>query len=120
MLRYAPPAYRPAVSSPTIGRQASHFSLGQTFDQYFSWPPAVGDGVRLIFHGATAFLGFRVWHKDTGFWKWFGLLLAIGQTVGAICDTMSLVERLIGTHPPESPSTAPTPITQPRTGTFSA
>lgn len=111
MLQYAPPAFRPAVvASPTIRRQAP--SLGQTFDQYFSWSPAVGDGLRLIFHGATAFLGFRVWHRDTGFWKWFGLFLAVGQTVGAICDVMSLVERAIGTHPPEPPPAAP-----PRTAT---
>lgn len=104
MLKYAPAAYRPAVvTSPTMRRQAPRFVLAQTFDGYFHWSPAVGDGVRLIFHGATAILGFRVFKAETGFWKYFGLLLGVGQTVGFICDAMSLVQRAVGTHPPEAP-----------------
>lgn len=102
MLPFAPVAYRPAVaSSPAIRRQAPRHDLGQTFDGYFGWSPAVGDVVRLAFHTATAVLGFRVWLRDEGFFKWFGLVLALGQTVGAICDAMSLAERAWGTHPPE-------------------
>src|SRR5688572_18629131 len=103
MLPFSPVAYRSAVTSPTIRRQAPAYSLGQTFDQMFSMSPAVGDGFRLIFHGATAVLGYRVWLKDTGFFKYFGLFLALGQTVGAICDVISLAERALGTHPPETP-----------------
>jgi len=107
MVPFAPVAFRPAVSSPAARRSGlgafQSPSLGQTFDQYFGWSPAAGDVVRLVFHGATASLGFRVWLKDTGFFKWFGLLLALGQTVGAICDVMSLVQRAAGTHPAEHP-----------------
>lgn len=93
-------AYRPAVPSPTIRRQARP-SLGQTFDQYFAWSPAVGDAVRLAFHGATAYLGFHVWQKEKGFISAFGLFLALGQAIGAICDVISLVQRAAGTHPPD-------------------
>ncbi|SRR5579871_2215178 len=109
MLTYAPPAYRPAVASPTIRRQAQRFGLAQTFDQYFGWPPAAGDMVRLLFHGSTAVLGFHVWKSDTGFFKWFGLLLGVGQTVGAICDLLSLIQRAAGTHPPEPAAPVPAP-----------
>lgn len=102
MLKYAPPVYRPAVvASPTIRRQA--INLGQTFDNYLGMSSAMGDGIRLVFHGATAALGFRVFKSEAGFWKWFGLILGIGQTIGFVCDAMSLVQRAIGTHPPEPP-----------------
>jgi hypothetical protein len=105
MLQYAPPAYRPTVvTSPTMRRQAPRLVLGQQFENYLGWPAPVGDGIRLIFHGATAALGYHIFKIDKGFWKWFGLLLGIGQTVGFICDAMSLFERAIGTHPPETPS----------------
>jgi hypothetical protein len=109
MLRYAPPAYRPAVSSPTIRRQPRRLVLSQTFDQYFSWPPAAGDVVRLVFHSATAVLGFHVYKNDTGFFKWFGLLLGVGQSVGAVCDALSLIQRAAGTHPPEGTAPAANP-----------
>ena len=107
MVPFAPIAFRPAVSSPTARRQApAKYSLSQTFDGYFGWSPAAGDAVRLAFHSATAALGFHVWVSDKGFFKWFGLALAFGQTVGAICDAMSLIERAVGTHPPEPPAAA--------------
>lgn len=77
------------------------FNLGQSFDQYLAWPAACGDVVRLAFHTATAALGYHVYFRDKGFWKWFGLVLGAGQTVGAILDLLSLTERLIGTHPAE-------------------
>lgn len=104
MLKYAPPAFRPAVTSPTMRRQAPRFSIGQTFDGYLGWGPVAGDVIRLAFHSATAVLGFRVFKSEKGFWKWFGLLLGVGQTVGAVCDAMSLVERAVGTHPAETPA----------------
>lgn len=122
MVPFAPVAFRPAVTSPAarrlgqnsswissrpafpmMGRQAPRYQLSQSFDQLFSWSPAVGDTIRLAFHSATAVLGFRVWIKDKGFFKWFGLALALGQTVGAICDVISLVQLAAGTHPPEPP-----------------
>lgn len=103
MHSFMPVAYRPVVSSPTVRRPSEkHYSLSQTFDQYFKWSSATGDAVRLMFHGATATLGFHVWIKDRGFFKWFGLALAVGQTVGAICDVVSLVQRAAGTHPKET------------------
>ncbi len=107
MVPFAPVAFRPAVASPAarrLGQIPSRTpSLGQTFDQMFGWSPATGDAVRLLFHGTTAVLGFRVWIRDEGFFKWFGLALALGQTVGAICDVVSLVQRAAGSHPPEPP-----------------
>lgn len=101
MLAYRPNAFRPTVSSPTIRRRAPHYSLSQSFDGYFGWSPAIGDAVRLAFHSATAYLGFHVWQKEKGFISAFGLFLALGQAIGAICDAVSLVQRAVGTHPPE-------------------
>jgi hypothetical protein len=108
MVPYAPAAYCPPAPSPRIGQYGppghflgSGYRLSQTFDQMFGWSPAMGDTVRLLFHGATAALGYHVWLKDKGFFKYFGLFLALGQTVGAICDALSLVQRAAGTHPPE-------------------
>lgn len=99
MLRYIPAAVRPPVSPPRSGRHG--FALGQPFEKYLGWSPAMGDVVRLIFHGATAALGIHVFLKDTGFVKWFGLFLAAGQGVGAVLDLASLAQRAAGTHPPE-------------------
>lgn len=108
MVPYAPAAYCPPASSPRLGQYGQswhvprHYSLSASFDEYFGWSPAVGDTVRLAFHGATAALGFRVWLTDRGFFKYFGLFLALGQTVGAICDVVSLVQRATGKHAPET------------------
>lgn len=108
MVGYKPIAFRPTGSSPLFRRQAlsrsTRATLGQTFDQLFSWSSATGDMIRLLFHGATAALGYHVWIMDKGFWKYFGLLLGVGQTVGAICDVISLGQRVLGTHPPENES----------------
>lgn len=103
MVPYTPMAFRPAVTLPTVRRQAlaRNYSIGQTFDGLFAWSGAVGDSIRLVFHGATAALGFHVWITDKGFWKYFGLLLGVGQTVGALCDLISVGQRITGTHPPE-------------------
>lgn len=105
-MRYAPVAYRPAVASPTIRRQAPNLApgsltLGQRFDELLNWSPVAGDLLRLSFHSATAALGLHVWLRDKGFWRYFGLFLGIGQTVGAICDAISLGQRIAGTHPPD-------------------
>jgi hypothetical protein len=109
MLDFKPVPFRLGVPSPPIRRQVpARKNLSQTFDGYFGWPPAAGDAVRLLFHGSTAALGYHVWVKDRGFFKWFGLALALGQTVGAICDAISLIQRAAGTHPPEA-APAPTP-----------
>lgn len=102
MLAYKPVAYRPSVIPPRIWRQAPRkYVLSQTFDNLFKWSGATGDIIRLLFHGTTATLGYHVWITDKGFWKYFGLFLGIGQTVGAICDAISLGKRIAGTHPPE-------------------
>lgn len=103
MVPWNPVAFRPAVALPTVRRQAPAQSwiLGQTFDQLFKWSSSTGDLIRLLFHGTTAALGYHVWVVDKGFWKYFGLFLALGQTVGALCDVISLGQRVAGTHPPE-------------------
>jgi hypothetical protein len=100
MVPYAPAAYRPAVASPAAIRRYGH-TLGLTFDAMFGWSPTVGDMLRLGFHGASAYVGFYLWTTDRGFIKWFGLVFAVGQSVGAICDVVSLVQRATGTHPSE-------------------
>lgn len=111
MVPYNPVPWRPVVTSPTIRRQGSMLGqsylgqsiLGQTFDSLFGWGSAAGDAIRLTFHGATAVLGYHVWLRDKGFFKYFGLLLAFGQTVGGICDAISLIQRATGTHPSQPP-----------------
>lgn len=99
MVSYVPAACRPPVR-PRPGPHG-HKSLGLTFENYFGWSAAVGDGVRLLFHGATTYLGFRVWSRETGFISILGLVLGIGQAIGAVCDVVSLAQRAAGTHPPE-------------------
>lgn len=110
MLAYKPVSFRLAVAPPRVLRQAPKTSLGlgrsspvlgQRFEDVMGWSGYAGDGLRTIFHTATAVLGFHIWITDKGFWKYFGLLLGMGQTVGAICDVISLGKRITGTHPPE-------------------
>jgi len=101
MVAFRPVAFRPTVPSPALGRYGPKYTLSQTFDQMFRWSSSTGDAIRLLFHGSTAALGYHAWLRDKGFFKWFGLALAVGQTVGAICDVVSLVQRAVGTHPKE-------------------
>lgn len=105
MLPYAPAALRPPVASRELGRryglQRRSPLLGQTFDDMFGWPPWAGDIVRLGFHSLTAALGIHVGLTSTGFWKWFGWVLAVGQAVGAVTDVVSIAKRITGTHPAE-------------------
>lgn len=109
MLAYKPVSYRLAVAPPRVLRQAPRsvglgrpsYRLSQRFEDVLGWSGAAGDGLRTIFHTATAILGFHIWITDKGFWKYFGLLLGVGQTVGGICDLVSLGKRIAGTHPPE-------------------
>lgn len=105
MVPYTPVAFRPAVALPTVRRQAPQrsFVLSQRFEDILGWSGIAGDLLRTAFHSTTAVLGFHVWVTDKGFWKYFGLILGLGQTVGALCDIISLGKRLAGTHPPEEP-----------------
>lgn len=103
MLDFKPVSYRLPVTPPRVVRQApTHsYQLSQTFEGVLGWSGYAGDSLRFLFHGTTAALGYHVWLHDKGFWKYFGLFLGIGQTVGAICDAISLGKRIAGTHPPE-------------------
>lgn len=101
MLRFEPLAYRPAAPPPALGRYGNKF-LSQPFESYLGLSTTAGDVIRLVFHGATAALGMRAFLSDRGFFKWFGLVLGVGQGVGFVLDVVSLVERAVGTHPPES------------------
>lgn len=103
MLDYKPVSYRLAVAPPRVLRQApgSQYQLGQRFEQVLGWNDATGDVLRALFHSTTAALGYHVWINDKGFWKYFGLILGFGQSVGAICDIISLGKRIAGTHPKE-------------------
>lgn len=77
--------------------------LSQTFDQLLGWPPFMGDVIRLVFHGGTAYLGIAVGLKEgkslLGILGWF---LGVGNGIGAACDAVSLLKRAAGTHPPET------------------
>lgn len=87
--------YRPALRFPTGSR-----ALGQTFDQMFGWSPVAGDAFRLFFHTSTAYLGVSVGlSASSGFLKYFGWFLGLGQGVAALCDAASLLQRAIGNHP---------------------
>ena len=100
---YNPGAFRPVVASPAIRRQASHPTLGQTFDSLLSWGPVAGDLLRLSVHSLSAYLGYYVWHHSPkkSFPRYFGLGIGVLQTFGGICDLISLAQRATGTHPPE-------------------
>ena len=101
MLPYAPGALRQPVASRELGRRVVQHSptLGQTFDEYFGWPPWFGDVVRLTFHSLTAYLGAHVGLTESGFIKYFAWFLAAGQAIGAAADVVSLYQRATGTHP---------------------
>lgn len=90
MVPYRPPALRFPVGSR---------ALGQTFDQMFGWSPVAGDAFRLFFHTSTAYLGVSVGlTSKSGFLRYFGWFLGLGQGIAAICDAASLVQRALGTH----------------------
>lgn len=111
MLDFKPVPFRLPVTPPRVLRQApktssglghpSHYNLSQRFEQVLGWNDATGDVLRALFHTTTAALGYHVWINDKGFWKYFGLVLGFGQSVGAICDLISLGKRIAGTHPAE-------------------
>lgn len=101
-----------APYSPALG--AGERKIGQTFDEIVGWSPAMGDVLRLTFHGIATYLG--VWvglninkvktgNKTTKtVTAALGWALAAGQGLGAIADVVSLFKRATGTHPPEKPS----------------
>lgn len=101
--------FRPAAYQPSFHRLVHTVAptpvspvMGQTFDQLLDWSPALGDVVRLAFHGMTSYLGIHVGLKEKGFLSYFGWFMGIGQGIGALCDVISLGKRVIGTHPPET------------------
>lgn len=112
MIQYRVVNFKPYVPSPALG---SRQELSQTFDQYLKFSPAMGDVLRLVFHGIAVYLG--VWtglnakHIRTGkttktVTVALGWALAAGQGLGAIADVVSLVQRALGTHPPEPATTS--------------
>ncbi len=112
MRLYQPVPFRPYVPSPTLG--ADKKVMAQTFDEIIGWTPAVGDVIRLTFHGIATYLG--VWvgvngHKVPTKNKTVRIVtigmawaLAFAQGLGAVADVISLVKRATGTHPPDMPS----------------
>lgn len=97
--------YRPALRFPSGSR-----ALGQTFDQMFGWSPPVGDAFRLFFHTSTAYLGISVGlSAKSGFLKYFGWFLGLGQGVAALCDAASLLQRTLGTHSSDRPGSPAAP-----------
>ena len=109
MRLYQPVPFRPYTPSPVLG--AEKRELSQTFDSIMMWSPAVGDIIRLTFHGIATYLG--VWvglngHKVPMKNKTLRIVtigaawaLAFGQGLGGIADVVSLIQRATGTHPPE-------------------
>lgn len=80
---------------PTLGRGPA---LGQTFDQMLSLGPEAGDIIRLIFHGATSYLGVHVGMNEKGLLSGLGWFLGIGQGIGAALDVYSLIERAVSSN----------------------
>lgn len=116
MLTFNPGAFRPAAgSSPLARRQVPrYYTLSQRFDQLFQWGPLAGDTLRLVAHGMAGYLGYYVWltAPKKSFPKYFGLALGLVQTVGVLCDVISLVQRATGTHPPETECPPGIPLTK--------
>ena len=104
--RHTPPALQPAPA-PTLGRA----ELGQTFDQLMGWPAFMGDVLRLVFHGGTAYLGTHVGLKEKGAVRWIAWILGVGNGLAAVADVISLIQRAFGTHPPEWVPPPPPPKT---------
>lgn len=92
--------FRPPVVSYALGQPKRSPILGQTFDEFLGMPAFCGDLIRLIFHGGTTFLGIHVGLREgTSFIGILGWILGIGNGLGAIADTISLIKRATGTHP---------------------
>lgn len=120
-MNYRPVPFRPYVPSPvTLGQRKV---MAQTFDDLLGMTPAMGDVLRLTFHGIATYLGIWVGlngHKvKTGnknvkiVTVGLGWALAGAQGLGAIADIISLIKRATGTHPPEQispPVSAISPI----------
>lgn len=98
--------------------------MAQTFDQLAGLSPAMGDVIRLVFHGLAAYIGAWVGLNATkvaggsknvkAVTSGLGWILAGGHGLGAIADIVSLAKRAFGTHPPDQASppvstTAPIP-----------
>lgn len=117
MVPYTPRAYRPTELSPALGHRhvsilgRSH-SLGQTFDQMFGFSPALGDVIRLVGHGAASYIGIYVGMEAKGVTSVIGWVIGIGQGITAICDVISIGQRIAGTHPP-GPTNCFFPMTTP-------
>lgn len=97
MRPYTPGAYRPSALSPALGHRPV---LGQTFDQMFGFSPALGDIIRLAGHGAAGYIGIYVGLNAKGLTSIIGWIIGIGQGITAICDLISIGQRIAGTHPP--------------------
>lgn len=95
MLPYSPPAVRAPLPPRALGQK----ELSQTFDQLLHFSPALGDAIRLAFHGGTTYLGIHVGLHERGFLSALGWFLGIGNGIGAVCDAISLAKRAAGTHP---------------------
>lgn len=112
MVPFRAVTYRRPILSPSLGR----YRLSQTFDTMFGWTPAVGDAVRLGFHGLSAFLAFHVALREKGGLSALGWIMGFGQAIGAVCDAVSLLKRATGTHPIEEPFPPALPSTMPPGG----
>lgn len=122
MIQYRSVAFRPHVPSPTLGT-VSQKELSQTFDGYLSFPPAMGDVIRLTFHSIATYLGIWVGLNakriKTGNKTQKTITVALawalagGQGIGAILDVVSLAQRIAGTHPPEPSATPAAPVIAP-------
>lgn len=111
MIRYSPPAFAPLPY--VLGAPSRRPVLGQTFDQYIGLSPQMGDVVRLIFHGATSYLGIHVGMNEKGLLSGLGWFLGIGQGIGALLDILSLVQHAAGTQPTSLPPSSVIPPEQP-------
>lgn len=101
MTPYGPP--RPlltpgAPATPALGQAY----LGQTFDEFLNMHPAAGDVIRLVVHGSGTWLGFHVGIREPGVLGIVGWTIGALNGIGALCDAVSIIQRISGTHPARS------------------
>ncbi len=94
MTPYRPVAYRQL-------RISGSRRLSQTFDEILGIPPAAGDVLRLLGHGAGAWFGLYIGStaKVGTVVRIIGWVMGTGMGIAALLDVVSLGKRVAGTHP---------------------
>lgn len=68
--------------------------LGQTFDGTLGVPNLVGDVLRLVAHGLTAYLGLHVGTTERGWLSIAGWAVGLLQGMGAFVDLLTIAANI--------------------------